>query len=533
MKWTEVMFNLKSVVAAGLALAGVAFAAETLFSNYALNVNASSETGKLWVFSRGDLYSGATLLTLTVGGDGSVRVKESSQGQVSDSVTAVQDRIFRDELAERRRTPSVLAGRLGYVLPMYGMNDEELYARPEGILSVRGVDDIYETPLVLPSALEDAEEPMDYAVSGFAYDASAKRLWMARGTAGLGLYDDSKSSSRDSAYFLDTEKKTLDKKYNKKSPSIFAVALHPETNDLWMATSKGMWIRSSDGSVRKASTVLDSTRVTGVWIGGEPLQVLAETSYKKGESLKGALWRLKKGAKDFAKVSFLDTDGKKVKKDVYDDGDYTVNGVAFLDRTAFVAVGAAGTSVSGYFKLDTAGIRAWDVDDKGKNYWLYGYETGATDRDNIITSICAFPLTKDVTGLAIATYGNGIAVSANGGESWSQILNRAPLGNNLGSVRMVPSVITAGDQSLVSYKVDKDAKVTIDVFSYDMKKVRTIVKDASRTADNSRSTDPKEDFWDGYDKAGRPCTMGVYYVRVKDNHDNVGWGKVMTLGGHK
>jgi hypothetical protein len=25
--------------------------------------------------------------------------------------------------------------------------------------------------------------------------------------------------------------------------------------------------------------------------------------------------------------------------------------------------------------------------------------------------------------------------------------------------------------------------------------------------------------------------MGVYYVRVKDNHDHVGWGKVMTLGG--
>jgi hypothetical protein len=25
--------------------------------------------------------------------------------------------------------------------------------------------------------------------------------------------------------------------------------------------------------------------------------------------------------------------------------------------------------------------------------------------------------------------------------------------------------------------------------------------------------------------------MGIYYVRVKDNHGHVGWGKVMSLGG--
>lgn len=189
--------------------------------------------------------------------------------------------------------------------------------------------------------------------------------------------------------------------------------------------------------------------------------------------------------------------------------------------------------MSGYFKLDSAGVRAWEQDDDGRNTWLYGYGTGATDRDAIITSICAFPLTKNSTGLALATYGNGVSVSADSGKTWNTILNRAKLGDNLGSVRMVPSVITAGDQALVSYKVSQDSKITIDVFSYDMRKVRTIVKDAPRNADNSRSTNPKVDFWDGYDKAGRPCTMGVYYVRVKDNHDNVGWGKVMTLGGRK
>jgi flagellar hook assembly protein FlgD len=252
------------------------------------------------------------------------------------------------------------------------------------------------------------------------------------------------------------------------------------------------------------------------------------------ESMKGALWVLRKNAKDFAKVDFLDTAGKLQKKDVYDDGDYTVSGVAFIGKTAYVAV-TSGGSVSGYFKLDSTGIRAWETDDDGKNNWLYGFETGATDRDAIITSICSFPLDQKTEGLALATYGNGVSVSADSGKTWTTILNRAKLGGDLGTIRMVPSVITSGDgdQSLVSYKVSKDAKITIDVFSYDMRKIRTIVKDAPRSADKSRSTNPKEDFWDGKDKAGRPCTMGVYYVRVKDNHGHIGWGKVMTLGGHK
>ena len=150
----------------------------------------------------------------------------------------------------------------------------------------------------------------------------------------------------------------------------------------------------------------------------------------------------------------------------------------------------------------------------------------------IITSMCAFPLSKNRMGLAIATEGNGISVSADSGATWNVFLNRARLSNNLGSIRMVPSVILApGEESLVSYKVGKESKVTIEVFSYDMRKVRTIVKDAVRNADAVRSSNPKEDFWDGRDDHGKDCTMGVYYIRVKDNHGHIGWGKAMTLGG--
>ena len=516
-----------------------AFAAETLFSNYALNVNSTGKAGSLWVFSRGDIYSGVTLLNLKVGSMG-VQVAESKQEQASDSMTAVQAGIFSDVLAEHRRTPSIYAGKLGYVLPMFGQDDDGYSLEPAGFFSVRGIDNLIETPLTIPEALQDIDTAMYYAVSGFAFDSSKKQLWLARGAAGLGLYDVSGGGPKQGTFQLNLKTGSLDtakvnyKWKNDTNPRIFDVKQHPVTGDLWLATSKGLWKVTADGKVSKASTALDTNaRVTGLWMGGDPLTIVAETSRMEKESMKGALWVQRNNANDFAKVDFLDTAGKKQKKDVYDDGDYTVSSVAFIGSVAYVAVLGPGGSVSGYFKLDSAGVRAWEMDDDGKNQWLSGYATGATDRDAIITSICSFPLDSKTEGLAISTYGNGISVSADSGKTWNTILNRAKLGGNLGTIRMVPSVITAGDQSLVSYKVGKESKITIDVFSYDMRKVRTIVKSAPRDADASRSTNPKEDFWDGYDKAGRPCTMGVYYVRVKDNHGHIGWGKVMTLGGHK
>ena len=535
--------NLWAALLVGLVALPVG-AAETLFSNYAMNVTGSGNNGELWVFSRSGTYSGVTLLNLNAGSSG-IQVNGSKQGQASDSMTAMQDGIYSGVLAEHRRISSGYAGKIGYVLPMYGLDDDGNHLLPAGFFSVRGTEEVQENPLdvdhsLLPEAVAE-DSAMYYAVSGFAFDSTSGRLWLARGAAGLGFYEELKSGKKQGMFQLNLKTGALDTaKVNykwdaKNNPRVLDVKLHPETGELWMATSKGLWKRSSEGKVSKISTSLDtSARVTGLWMGGNPLTIIAETSYMQKESMKGALWVLRKNAKDFAKVDFLDTAGKQQKKDVYADGDYTVSGVAFIGKVAYVAV-TSGGSVSGFFRLDSTGVRAWETDDDGKNNWLYGFETGATDRDAIITSICSFPLDTKTEGLALATYGNGISVSADSGKTWTTILNRAKLGGDLGTIRMVPSVITSGDgdQSLVSYKVSKDSKITIDVFSYDMRKIRTIVKDAPRSADKSRSTNPKEDFWDGKDKAGRPCTMGVYYVRVKDNHGHIGWGKVMTLGGHK
>ena len=522
-------------VASSLALA----ATETLFSNWAFSVAPGGDYGSLWVFSRGDMNSGVTRLDLKVSASGQVQVSGTEQGPLSDSVTAVHDGIFTDVNANHRRIPAENAGRLGLVYPMYGLDNNGNLLQPEGIISVRSTEDIFETPLELPSASEELDSAMTYAVSGLAYDSTRKTLWIARGMLGLTGYDISRGANDPKEFRLifDRENKALDtlklnaSKDLKKYTEVFDVALDPNTRDLWMATARGLWVLSADGKLASASKVLDSMRVTGVWVGGDPLMVIAETQAQGKESMKGGLWRkyVEKSG-DFAKVPFIDVKGNSQKKDVYDNADYTVSNVAFVGKQALVAVRTVGGSVTGLLRVDSLGVRAYESDEE-ESQWLFGFEMGVTDRDVMICDIAAFPLEKNTTGLAVATYGNGISVSADTGRTWTPILNRAKLSGNLGTVRMVPSVITAGSESLVSYKVSKDSKITIEVFSYDMKKVRKIVKSAPRFADASRSTNAKEDVWDGLDDYGNPCAMGVYYVRVKDNHGHVGWGKVMTLGG--
>ncbi|MCL2207624.1 MAG: hypothetical protein FWB90_05950 [Fibromonadales bacterium] len=157
----------------------------------------------------------------------------------------------------------------------------------------------------------------------------------------------------------------------------------------------------------------------------------------------------------------------------------------------------------------------------------------AQNRSEFVIAVTDFPINSSVQGLAVATYGNGILFSADTGKTWKNLMNRSPVGNNLKTIRAVPSVLRGQSAtSLIAYKVSENSKITIEVFSYDMKKIRTIVKNALRLADPVRSSNPSEDIWDGRDDSGRHAAMGTYYIKVSDNHGNTGWTKAMSLGGN-
>jgi len=360
-------------------------------------------------------------------------------------------------------------------------------------------------------------------------------LWMARGIYGVAKEDVSGgiNSPKRSNFVVNKKSLTLDSLKSSSvvdtvnNPAVFGMARSAD-GTFYLATAGGLFTLDISTLKLKASGVkgLDTSRVTGVWIGGNPEQIIVETSKRGKSSTEDKLWRSYNG-KAFAEVVFRDTTGK-AQKNIYDKNDFTTSDVAFIGDKAFLSVQAVEGSASGLLKLDSIGAIPYDDED---NQWLYGLNAGVVDRSVEVTSIAAFPMTAKMTGLVACTNGAGISVSADSGKTWTYIMNQTALKDNLGSIRMIPSVIGADNQSLVSYKVSKNSKITIEVFSYDMRRVRTIVKGAERAASATRSTLATEDYWDGRDNAGNAVTMGIYYVRVKDNHGHVGWGKVMTLGG--
>lgn len=521
-------------ISIGLLFALSTFASESLVSNFTFAVEKGPSVGSLWVLSRGDAGSGVTLVNL-VPGELQVNAVSMQSDYFDPEKTPVQDGIFSDVTAETRRTPSLYTERLGLVLPMFGLDSVDSFRYPEGFFSVK-TSHIIETPLEEPIVEIDSAYsfPMAKSIGAFAFDSSKSVLWISRGVLGLHSYDVSNSVTEpNNGFFVLNQKEgsldtlSRDAKIDTSiNPSIYGLALHPETSMLWLATEKGLYCQNASRSFEKVKT-LGSSRITGVWIGGDPLQIIVESSIREESTTRSSLWRSWRGS-DFKEVVFKDTLGK-TQKNTYDKADYSVSHVAFIGNKAFLAVQTIEGSISGLLKLDSVGAIPWS----NSKQWLYDVNAGVLNKNSILTSVTSFPLTDSIMGLAVSSYGSGISVSADTGRTWSFILNQTQVKDNLGSIRMIPSVIVAEGESLVAYKVGQASKITIEVFSYDMRRVRTIVKNVPRDESAVRSSKATEDFWDGLDEHGRPCAMGIYYVRVKDNHDHVGWGKVMTLGGNR
>lgn len=524
----------KAILEFGLfAVSAFAAKGESFVSNFTYAAGPTSTTGSIWVVSRGNAGSGLSLVSLSPT-SGTVSYSITATELLPDSLTPVQDGVFSDVTAEHRRTPFANAGKLGFVVPLIAETDSG-YLAPYGYFSARTANAVTAKPLPAPKGEFPELSEMSHAISAFVYDSTSSVLWMARGIYGVAKEDVSGgiNSPKRSNFVVNKKSLTLDSLKSSSvvdtvnNPAVFGMARSLD-GTFYLATAGGLFTLDISNFKLKASGVkgLDTSRVTGVWIGGNPEQIIVETSKRGKSSTEDKLWRSYNG-KAFAEVVFRDTTGK-AQKNIYDKNDFTTSDVAFIGDRAFLSVQAVEGSASGLLKLDSIGAIPYDDED---NQWLYGLNAGVVDRNVEVTSIAAFPMTAKITGLVACTNGAGISVSADTGKTWTHIMKQTALKDNLGSIRMIPSVIGADNQSLVSYKVSKNSKITIEVFSYDMRRVRTIVKDAERAASATRSTLATEDYWDGRDNAGNAVAMGIYYVRVKDNHGHVGWGKVMTVGG--
>jgi hypothetical protein len=83
------------------------------------------------------------------------------------------------------------------------------------------------------------------------------------------------------------------------------------------------------------------------------------------------------------------------------------------------------------------------------------------------------------------------------------------------------------------YKLGGIAKVTIRIYDYNMQFVKTVTDNKERPAATplGRSTDGKNDVWDGTNAFGRPVAPGVYYYKITTNKGERSFGKIVVAKG--
>jgi hypothetical protein len=116
-----------------------------------------------------------------------------------------------------------------------------------------------------------------------------------------------------------------------------------------------------------------------------------------------------------------------------------------------------------------------------------------------------------------------------GRKTWDYYEYKRPFEDFHGETYAYPTVIRPGYKSAkIAYKLDEDAEVTIEVYDFSMRKVRTIIENKRRRAD-FRSDNSITDRWDGRDDIGRPVSPGVYYYKVSTDNKAM-FGKIVVFG---
>ncbi len=135
--------------------------------------------------------------------------------------------------------------------------------------------------------------------------------------------------------------------------------------------------------------------------------------------------------------------------------------------------------------------------------------------------------------LVVGTQNRGVYFTAFKEGVWQHINRQRELQGNLKEVITFPTVFDGSQEVQIGYRLKKSGRVTIKVFNYAMEPVVTLVRNKPRQGGGNRSEILSEDKWDGTDKFGQNVSTGVYYIQIKSDKGERGWGKVMVVGGQE
>lgn len=193
------------------------------------------------------------------------------------------------------------------------------------------------------------------------------------------------------------------------------------------------------------------------------------------------------------------------------------------------------------FSLDSLGIMKLST---SESVFKPRFDNAFGAPGNYSINDIAFSASGDSSILAIAT-SKGLFYSldeyndAIENISFRYIKRNVQLKRGLGETYSYPSIITGNaddgkDKAYFAYNLSKKAKVTIDIYDFNMDHVVRIIDEEIRGAgkDNpsGRSTDEEKDWWDGSvsNNGGNFVPPGVYYYRIKSDEGERAFGKVIV-----
>jgi len=531
------------------------FGQEALISNFCYGLSGNSD-GSLSVFCRSDKGSGITEVQLAA--ETSPRAVAYSSTRFPTDITGIHSRIFAELTGEYRRVVREAQGFNDGTSPLWMFSYEE-----DAVESVpyRGflrydptTGEFAETRFsVFP------EEHPNRVPADITFQSDT--LWVAFGSLGLGyiksaVKDLNEDASQDTLQFLHLQNdgaslsaglncplsldpcSGLDTLDSDSSLAVYAVHFDSVNSNLWLGTTRGLKYATPEealaGTLNDAPELADTLRISGIFGSGQRFYVESSNRIRKNnlEVTESALFYTEDGGSSFSPVLFRNNEGKTLTR-FYDSLNVSLTSVAWAGDTAWAAFNKIEGELNGLLRLQKDTILPIEGE-SGESFEdaVFSYRQGLQELNVSITAITGFDF-QGTTWLAASTAGGGITISADHGESWTVLMNRTEVSGNLQEIRIIPSIMLTGYPSRIAYKLNQDADVTIEVFSYDMHRVRTIIKSAPRRQDAVRSSDPREDVWDGKDENGARVAPGTYYIRVRDNKGHEGWGKVMYMEGRR
>jgi len=147
---------------------------------------------------------------------------------------------------------------------------------------------------------------------------------------------------------------------------------------------------------------------------------------------------------------------------------------------------------------------------------------------------------ETVGGVLWAGAENGLGRSEDEGQTWGVVKSLVrPLsldqGELLGEAGPADSVQTYAapnpfapsqeEKARIVYSLTQDAEVTIEIYDFASRKVRTLIRGERREGGRNHASDA----WDGRDGEGDPVANGVYYYRIELDSGQQAFGKIVVL----